>query len=172
MKMVSISLVPRPPLFVFFCSLVCVHYNTHKWKSGEKRGRPGISYRMHDVRWTRGGHRVPRSNNILDFIVQLSITRQGPIHSQIWQETWSQVYCTSTCSQAPPPCPPNLMHIIHVSVPRPSPFFCLSSTSVYNAMRLDIRGLIRKMSSLGLNICERIVFVDSLHSGQARYEKC
>ena len=35
---VTDSLVPMPSPF---CSSVCVEYNTWKWKSGEKRGRPG-----------------------------------------------------------------------------------------------------------------------------------
>lgn len=38
------SLVPMPPqlfLFVCFSSSLCVQYNTHKWKSGKKRGNPG-----------------------------------------------------------------------------------------------------------------------------------
>ena len=30
---------------------VCVQYNTRKWKSTEKRGRPGNTYHMNDVKW-------------------------------------------------------------------------------------------------------------------------
>ena len=119
MKKVSISLIPRPP--PFFCSLVCIRHRLYMEvvESLETVIMCMISGGLEvDV-----GGRVLCSNNILDFIVQLSVTRQGPIHSQIWQETRSQVYCTSTCSQAPPQCPPNLMYVIHVSVPRPSPFF-------------------------------------------------
>ena len=51
---VIISLVPRPP--PFFCSSVCVQYNTRMLKSDEKRGRPGNTYHVNDVRWTQGGH--------------------------------------------------------------------------------------------------------------------
>ena len=51
-----LSLVPWPPPF-FFCSSVCVQYNTWKRKSDKKRGRPGNTYHVNDVRWTRGGHR-------------------------------------------------------------------------------------------------------------------
>ena len=43
------SLVPRPP---FFCSSVCVHYNTWKWKSDEKGVRTPITWN------TSGGHEV------------------------------------------------------------------------------------------------------------------
>ena len=43
-----ISLVPKPLLF---CCSVCVHYNTRKQKSGEKRGRAGNTYHVNDVRW-------------------------------------------------------------------------------------------------------------------------
>ena len=47
----TISLVPRPP--PFFCSSVFVQYNTRK--RCEKRGRPGNTYHVNDVWWTRGG---------------------------------------------------------------------------------------------------------------------
>ena len=30
-------------------------YNTRKRKSSEKRGRPGNTYHVNDVQWTRGG---------------------------------------------------------------------------------------------------------------------
>ena len=39
------------------CSLVCIQYNTRKWKSGEKQGRPGNTYHMNDIWWTQGGCR-------------------------------------------------------------------------------------------------------------------
>ena len=32
-------------------------YNTWKQKSGENWGRPGNTYHMNEVRWTRGGPR-------------------------------------------------------------------------------------------------------------------
>ena len=47
----TISLVPRPP--PFFCSSVFAQYNTRK--RHEKWGRPGNTYHMNDIRWTRGG---------------------------------------------------------------------------------------------------------------------
>ena len=40
-----------------FCSSVCVQYNTQKWKSGEKRGRPGNIFHVTSVWWMRGGRR-------------------------------------------------------------------------------------------------------------------
>ena len=43
---IIVSLLALSPVF-FFCSLVCVQYNTQKrkrWKSGEKRGGPGNTY--------------------------------------------------------------------------------------------------------------------------------
>ena len=38
-----------------FWSSVCVQYNTRKWKSGEKQGRPGNTYHVNNVKWMRGG---------------------------------------------------------------------------------------------------------------------
>ena len=45
------------PGLLRFYPLVCVQYNTWKWKSGEKQRRPGNTYRVNGVRWTRGGRR-------------------------------------------------------------------------------------------------------------------
>ena len=41
-----------------FCSLVCVQYDTQKWKNSIKQGRPGNTYHM---MWAQD-----RQNNILD----------------------------------------------------------------------------------------------------------
>ena len=49
--MIALSLIPRTPLF---CSLVCVQYNTQKWKNSEKRGRSGNTYHVNDIRWRQG----------------------------------------------------------------------------------------------------------------------
>ena len=38
-----------------FCSSFCIQYNTQEQKSGKKRGRPGNTYHVNDVRWTQGG---------------------------------------------------------------------------------------------------------------------
>ena len=40
-----------------FHSSVCIQYNTRKWKSGKKRGRPGNTYQVNDVWWTWSGRR-------------------------------------------------------------------------------------------------------------------
>ena len=46
----DISVVPRPPLFR---SLVCIQYNRYtEAEEHEKRGRPGNTYQVNDVRWT------------------------------------------------------------------------------------------------------------------------
>ena len=42
---------------VFFCSSVCVQYNTRRRKSAKKRGRPGNTCHVNDVWWMRGGRR-------------------------------------------------------------------------------------------------------------------
>ena len=41
-----------------FYPLVCVQYNTRMRKSSEKRRRPGNTYHVNDMRWTRGGREV------------------------------------------------------------------------------------------------------------------
>ena len=45
--MIALSLISRTPLF---CSLVCVQYNTQKWRNTEKWGRPGNAYYVNDIR--------------------------------------------------------------------------------------------------------------------------
>ena len=48
------SLVPRPPLFLFF-GLRSVYYTEAEER--EKRERPGLIRHVCDVRWTRGGRK-------------------------------------------------------------------------------------------------------------------
>ena len=43
-------------LFPVLCSLVCVQHNARKWKNGEKRGRPGNTCHMADVKGGRDPH--------------------------------------------------------------------------------------------------------------------
>ena len=51
-KMESASLVPRPTLFfVLRFAFDIIH------EEREKRGRPGNTYHVNDVRWTGGGRR-------------------------------------------------------------------------------------------------------------------
>ena len=52
--MIALSLISRTPLF---CSLVCVQYNTQKWRNTEKWGRPGNTYHVNDIRWRWGWRR-------------------------------------------------------------------------------------------------------------------
>ena len=50
-----------------FCSLVCVRYNTWKWKSGKKWGRPGNTSHKHGCEVDTGGGssaRLPNSCTI------------------------------------------------------------------------------------------------------------
>ena len=72
----TFSLVPRPSL------LVCVQYNTQKWKSGQKQGRPWNTYHMNNVRWMRGGRwgRGPHSYNITTLLSILSLSRTPDVH--------------------------------------------------------------------------------------------
>ena len=51
LQRLELSLVPRTPPFL---PSVCVHNNTCKWKTGEKRGRPGSIYHVNGV----GGREV------------------------------------------------------------------------------------------------------------------
>ena len=69
-QQVMYSLVPRPPpFFVLRFSFSIIHGSEER----KKRGRPGNTYHVNDVWWTQGGHmggRGPRSNNVLDFIIE------------------------------------------------------------------------------------------------------
>ena len=80
----SASLAPRTPSFLFFSS---VQYDTRRQKSGEVQGRPGNTYHMNYVWWTRGGHvgggggRALCCHDVLDFIVSvLMIARMPDVH--------------------------------------------------------------------------------------------
>ena len=84
------NLTSFPGLHIFYLS-VCIQYNTRKRKSDVKRGRPGNTYHMNDVRWTSGGRKVdmggeggmsPHPNNTLDFIIERPVARQDPRHPQ------------------------------------------------------------------------------------------
>ena len=90
------SLVPRPPSF-FFCSSVCVQYNTQKRKSCEEWGMPGNTYHVNDVWWMRGG-----------------------------RQTWGVRGPHPICSWALPPTT-TLRQRHVVSFPQPSPFFAALS---------------------------------------------
>ena len=129
------SLVPRPPSFFLFFGLRSVYYTEAEER--EKRGRPGNTYHVNDVWWTRGGRRGgrgPRSNNVLNFIIERSNDSQDSWGSQDWQYSTSPVrislyrllHTSWLMGNAPPTStsrPPNIIHVI--GVPRPSPFFTL-----------------------------------------------
>ena len=53
MRLVPISLVPRPPPFSFF-GLHSVYMEAEEC---EKLGRPGNTYHVNDIRWMRSGRR-------------------------------------------------------------------------------------------------------------------
>ena len=50
-------------------------------KSSEEQGRPENTYHVNDIKWMLGG-RGPHINNILDFIIGCSVTRQDLRRSQ------------------------------------------------------------------------------------------
>ena len=75
MQLVSTLVLALFPGLPVFCSSVFVQYNTWKWKSAEKQGRPGNTYHVNDVRWTQGGRRGGE-------VRTRSIARQDPRHSQ------------------------------------------------------------------------------------------
>ena len=54
-SVITVALFPASDGPVF-CSSVYVQYNTQKQKSGEKHGRPGNTYHVNDIWWTRGEH--------------------------------------------------------------------------------------------------------------------
>ena len=47
--MIGLASFPGLPRFLFFG---CLDNNTLKWKSGEKRVRPGMLHHVNDIRWT------------------------------------------------------------------------------------------------------------------------
>ena len=136
------SLIPRPPpFFVIRFAFRIIH---RSWKVGKKKqGRPGNILSRDDVWWKRGGHRAgrdPRSNNILDFIIEHSSNSQDPRRSWDWQYStpparnslygllhmslyMGTIHPTSTSH------PPDVIHMI--GVPIPSPFFATLLIPVY-----------------------------------------
>ena len=113
-RVVSVScetLLASLPIVPHFCSLVCIQYNTRKWKSGESREDLGtlITWMTSGGREMDAGGRGLHSNNILDLIVEHSVARQDLRHSQDCKYSTWQVYCALTCSRGLPTwCPPRV----------------------------------------------------------------
>ena len=140
------SLVPRPsPFFVLRFSFSIIHRSGRVRKTGKAWKHLSREWHLVDARWSYGG-RGPRSNNVLDFIID---------HSNDSQDSWGlqdQQYLTSLVrnslyrllhtswlmGNAPhtsTSLPPDVIHMI--GVPRPSPFFVLFRFRVWYWMKTE-----------------------------------
>ena len=148
--MVCFSLIPRPSP-VFFCSSVCLQYNTLERKDGEKLGRPGLIHHTNDVRWTWGGHREEgpiikyvrtKIEKQVSYLLKTSNFDHTKVRSpELQLNAWTDDPVCWFCDWTPPPYihfastsrPSDVIQVINE--PRPSPFFTCSSTSVYYTER-------------------------------------
>ena len=114
-----------------FCSLVCIQYNTRKWKSGKKkRGRPGNTYRY--ITWmTSGGREVDVRGAVPVYKLVFLTGEVGYCRSCECLGSWLLLECSMMKYSMLFECGHHPLHVHLVSTrhcscdscSRPSPFF-------------------------------------------------
>ena len=107
---------------------------SQQYTADEERGRAGSIHHVNDIRWMRGGHRgggaqLPKKKNALDHPFKCSIAVLEAQSKLLILMVGSSI--SSTYIFECQPLPPLSMSTHVMNAPKPSPFFCWSSTPMY-----------------------------------------